>query len=77
MVNLPNLSRDFDSHTPNLLDLFISSDPNICHAVAFRLFGKYRHVVVLDCVNFPLTWVPFLISLFLIILVFSSIIQET
>ena len=29
-----NLIPDYDSHTPNLSDLFIF-DPSICHTVAF------------------------------------------
>ena len=34
MVTISNLIPDYDSHTPNLSDLFFF-DPSICHTVAF------------------------------------------
>ena len=34
MVTISNLIPDYDSHAPNLSDLFFF-DPSICHTVAF------------------------------------------
>ena len=46
MVNFPTLFLDGDSHSPALLDLFISSDTSICSTVAFPPLGNSDHVVV-------------------------------
>ena len=35
-----------DSHSPALLDLFISSDASICSTMAFPLLGNSDHVVL-------------------------------
>ena len=35
MVNFPTWIPDCDSHSPVLLDLFISSDASICSTMAF------------------------------------------
>ena len=35
MVNFPTRIPDCDSHSPALLDLFISSDASICSLMAF------------------------------------------
>ena len=45
MVNFPTRIPDCDSHTPALLDLFISSDASICSAKAFPPLGNSDHVV--------------------------------
>ena len=37
---------DCDSHSPGLLDLFLSSDASICSAETFPPFGNSDHVVV-------------------------------
>ena len=37
-----------DSHSPALLDLFISSDTSICSTMAFLLFGNSDHVASID-----------------------------
>ena len=39
MVNFPTQITDSDSHSPVLLDFFLSSDANICSAMSFRPFG--------------------------------------
>ena len=35
MINFPTWIPDYDSHSPALLDLFISSDTSICSTTAF------------------------------------------
>ena len=47
MVNFPTQIPDCDSHSPALLDLFISSDASICSTVALPPLGNSDHVVVL------------------------------
>ena len=46
IVNFPTHIRDCDSHSPTLLDLFLSSDASICSTMAFPPFGNPDHVVV-------------------------------
>ena len=46
MVNFPTQIPDCDSHSPALLDLFISSDASICSTMAFPPSGNSDHVVV-------------------------------
>ena len=46
MVNFPTWIPDFDSHSPVLLDLFISSDVSICATMIFLLLRNFDHVVV-------------------------------
>ena len=53
MVNFPNWIPDCDSHSPALLDLFISSDASICSAKAFPPSGNSDHVVVSVSIDFP------------------------
>ena len=43
-----------DSHSPALLDLFISSDASICSAVTFHPLGKSNLAVVSVSNDFPL-----------------------
>ena len=45
MVNFPTRIPDCDSHSPALLDLFISSDASICSTMAFAPLGNSDHVV--------------------------------
>ena len=52
MVNFPTRTPDFDSHSPALLDLFLSSDARICSTVAFPSLGNSDNVVV----SVPLTF---------------------
>ena len=40
MVNFPNRIPDCNSHSPALLDLFISSDASVCSTMAFPPLGK-------------------------------------
>ena len=54
MVNFPTRNADCDSHSPALLDLFISSDASICSKTAFPPFGKSDHVVVSVSIDFPI-----------------------
>ena len=53
MVNFPTRIPDCDSHSPALLDLFISSDTSICSTMAFPPLGISDHVVVSFSINFP------------------------
>ena len=38
-----------DSHSPALLDLFLSSDASICSTMAFPPLGNSDHVVFFFC----------------------------
>ena len=53
MVNLPTRIPGCDSHSPVLLDLFISSDAGICSTMAFPRLGNSDHVVVSVSIDFP------------------------
>ena len=53
-INFPTRTPDCDSHSPALLDLFLSSDNRICSAMAFPPLGNSDHVVVLVSIDFPL-----------------------
>ena len=53
MVNFPTRIPDCDSHSPALLDFFLSSDANICSTMAFPLLGNSDHVVVSVSIDFP------------------------
>ena len=53
MVNFPTRIPDCDSHSPALLDLFISSDASIYSTMAFRPLGNSDHVVVSVSIDFP------------------------
>ena len=54
MVNFPTRIPDCDSHSPALLDLFISSDASICFTMAFPPLGNSDHVVVSVSIDFPI-----------------------
>ena len=47
------LGSQTDSHSPALLDFFLSSDASICSAMAFLLFGDSDHVVIPVSIDFP------------------------
>ena len=49
----PTRIPDCDSHSPALLDLFISSDASICSTMAFPPLGNSDHVVVSVSIDFP------------------------
>ena len=53
MVNFPTRIPDCDSHSPVLLDLFISSDASICSTNAFPPLGNSDHGVVSVSIDFP------------------------
>ena len=47
------LGLQTDSHSPALLDLFLSSDASICSTMAFAPLGNFDHVVVSVSIDFP------------------------
>ena len=53
MVNFSTRIPDCDSHSPALLDLFLSSDASICSLIAFAPLGNSDHVVVSVSIDFP------------------------
>ena len=53
MVIFPTRIRDCDSHSPAILDLFISSDASICSTMTFPTFGNSDQVVVSVSIEFP------------------------
>ena len=53
MINFPTQIPDCDSHSPALLDLFISSDTSICSTMAFLPLGNSDHVIVSVSIDFP------------------------
>ena len=52
-VNFPTRIPDCDSHSPALLNLFLSSDASICSLMTFRPLGNSDHVVVSVSIDFP------------------------
>ena len=52
MVNFSTCIPDCDFHSLALFDIFLSSDPSICFAMAFPPLRNSDHVVV----SFPLTF---------------------
>ena len=52
IVNFPTRIPDCDSHSPALLDLFLSSDASICSTMAFPPLGNSDHVVVSVFIDF-------------------------
>ena len=53
MVDFPTRIPDCDSHSPALLDLFLSSDASICSTMAFPPLGNSDHVVISVSIDFP------------------------
>ena len=53
MVTLPTRMPGCDSHSPALLDLFLSSDASICSTMAFPPLGNSDHVVASVSIDFP------------------------
>ena len=53
MVDFPTWIPDCDSHSPALLDLFLSFDASICSTMAFPPLGNSDHVVVSVSIDFP------------------------
>ena len=54
IVNFPTQIPDCDSHSPALLDLFLSSDASICSTMAFPPLENSDHVVVSVPIDFPI-----------------------
>ena len=54
MVNFPTRIPDCDSHSPALLDFFLSSDASICSTMAFPPLGNSNHVVVSVSIDIPI-----------------------
>ena len=54
MVNFPIQIPECDSHSPALLDLFISSDTSICSTMAFPPLANSDYVVVSVSIDFPI-----------------------
>ena len=52
MVNFPTRIPDCDSHSPALLDLFLSSDASVYSTVAFPPLENTDHVVVSVSIDF-------------------------
>ena len=59
LVNFPTRIPDCDSHSPALLDLFLSSDTSICSTMAFPPLGNSDHVIVSVSVDLFQQGVPF------------------
>ena len=54
IVNISTWIPDCDSHSPALLDLFLSSDASICSTMTFPPLGNSDHVVVSVFCEFPI-----------------------
>ena len=73
IVNFPSQIPDCDSHSPALLDLFISSDASISYTVAFLPLGNSDQVAVSVSINFQKTpnrmphFIAWLINILLLI----------
>ena len=52
MDNFLTRISDCDSHSPALLDLFISSDPSVCSPVTFPALGNSDDTVISDSIDF-------------------------
>ena len=53
MVNFPTRIADCDSHSPALLDFFLSSSTSFCSTMAFPPLENSDHVVVSGSIDFP------------------------
>ena len=53
IVNFPTRIPNCDSHSPALLDFFLSSNASICSTMAFPPLGNSVHVVVSVSIDFP------------------------
>ena len=49
------LRSQTDSHSPALLDLFLTSDASICSTMAFPPLGNSDHAVVSVSIDFPIS----------------------
>ena len=55
IVNFPTQIPVCDSHSPALVDLFISSEARACSTRAFPPLGNSDHVVVSISIGFPIS----------------------
>ena len=53
MINFPTWIPDCDSHSPALLDLFLSSDASICSTMFFSPLKNFDHNDVSVSIDFP------------------------
>ena len=53
MVNFSTWIPECNSHSPALLDFFLSSDASICSTMAFPPLGNSDHVAVSVSIDFP------------------------
>ena len=53
-INFPTRIPDCDSHSPALLDLFLSSDASICSTMPFPPLGSSDHVVISVSIDLPI-----------------------
>ena len=53
MVNFPTQISDCNSHSPSLLDLFLSSDTSISSTIAFPPLTNSDHVIFSVSIGFP------------------------
>ena len=53
MADFPTWIPDCDSHSPAILDLFISSDTTICSTMAFPPLENSDHINVSSSIDFP------------------------
>ena len=53
MVNFPTWIQDRDSHSPALLNFFLSSDAGICSTMVFPPSGNSDYVAVSVFIDFP------------------------
>ena len=54
IINFPSRITDCNSHSPALLDLFISSDASVCSTIVFPPLGNSDHVNVSVSIDFPI-----------------------
>ena len=55
IVDFPTRIPDCDTHNPALLDLFLTSNPDVCSAEAFAPLGNSDHVVVSVSIDFVIS----------------------
>ena len=53
MLNFPTRIQDYDSHSPTLLNLVLSSDTSTCSTMAFPPYGNSDHVFVSISIDYP------------------------
>ena len=54
IINFPTRIPDCESHSPALLDLFLSSEASICSTMVFPPLVNSNHVAVSVSINFPI-----------------------